>query len=129
MSPTSRSRRPSQRKFVFGFDQPVQLIRPHKFPWLHSRDLFNGKLTCFCGNPTDNGINCLSDKLTDRCVAPLSLSRESPLLLGRDQYLKALCEHAHIIHMLLRLASAVLAQKPRRRVRREESVAQEKPRI
>ena len=49
--------------FVLGFDQQVQLIRPHKFPWLH---LFNGTLTFFCGKPTDNGINRLSDKLTDR---------------------------------------------------------------
>ena len=114
---------------MLGFDQPVQLIRAHKFSRLHSGDLFNRTLTYFCRNPTDNGINRLPDKLTDRCPAPLSLSRESPLLLGRDQYLKALCEHAHIIHMLPRLASAVLAQKPRRRVRREESVAQEKPRI
>jgi len=84
---------------VFGLDQPVKLIRPHKFPWLHSGDLFNGTLTFFCGNPTDNGIDRLSDDLTDRCAAPLSLSRESPLLLGRDQYLEALCEHAHIIHI------------------------------
>src|SRR5487761_1017037 len=99
MSPASRSRRPSQRKFVFGLDQPVKLIRPHKFPWLHSGDLFNGTLTFFCGNPTDNGIDRLSDELTDRCAASLSLSRQSPLLLGRDQYLEALCEHAHTIHI------------------------------
>jgi len=51
---------------VFGFDQPVQLIRPHKLSWLHSGDLFNGTLTFFCGNLTDNGINRLSDKLPDR---------------------------------------------------------------
>lgn len=85
---------------MLGFDQPVQLIRPHKFSWLHSGDLFNGTLTYFCRNPTDNGINRLSDKLTDRCPATLSLSRESPPLLGRDQYLEALREHAHNIHIL-----------------------------
>jgi hypothetical protein len=50
---------------VLGFDQPVQLIRAHKFSWLHSGDLFNGTLTLFCGNPTDYGIYRLSDKLTD----------------------------------------------------------------
>jgi len=66
MSPAGDSRRPSQRNFVFGFDQPVQLIRPHKLSWLHSGDLFNGTLTFFCGNLTDNGINRLSDKLPDR---------------------------------------------------------------
>jgi hypothetical protein len=51
---------------VFGFDQPVQLIRPHKLSWLHSGDLFNGALTFLGGNPTNNGIDRLSDKLTDR---------------------------------------------------------------
>jgi len=85
---------------VLGFDQPVQLIWPYKFSWLHSGDLFNGTLTYFCRNPTDNAINRLSDKLTDRCAAPLRLSRKSPPLLGRDQYLEALGEHAHIIHIL-----------------------------
>jgi hypothetical protein len=84
---------------VLGFDQPVKLIGPDKFAWRHSGDLFNRTLTFFYGNPTDNGINRLADKLAYGCAAPLSFSRESPTLLGRHQYLEAFCEHTHSIHM------------------------------
>lgn len=51
---------------MLGIDQSIQLIRPHKFSRLHSSDLLNGPLTLFDGNPTDEGIDRLSDKLTDR---------------------------------------------------------------